>query len=172
MNFTENSHIDKIEDSKKGNDHSYPFIYPNENDQRWISSEFTNNLSKMSETPPTKSKPDNEIIKKKSGSVLVIPITQNVFIQNQLRIVCRATVFTLYTAEAHLVLDEDKPQIAQILGNTQTPNRKYTDFVLVYSLWFFDNWKFVMIPGATFAFASCLTLVICILATLTRYRIS
>lgn len=125
LNFTENSHIDKIEDSRKGNDHSYPFIYPNENDQRWISSEFTNNLSKMTETPPTKSKPDNEIIKKKSGSLLVIPISQSVFIQNQLRIICRATVFTLYTAEAHLVLDEDKPQIAQILGNTQTPNREY-----------------------------------------------
>ncbi|XP_077302008.1 uncharacterized protein LOC143922575 [Arctopsyche grandis] len=130
INLTRKTHKDheKVVDETKTN--SY---FDKNYGERWISSEFVANDRSLSADPssnlepfPTKSRTDNEIVKKSSESVLVIPIIQEVFIQNQLKIVCRAVVFSLYSAEAQLILDEDRPQIAQILGNTQNSNGSTT----------------------------------------------
>lgn len=65
------------------------------------------------------------VVKKSSGSSLVLVISQESFLQGRLTVTCRATVFSLYNAQAHLILEGEKPQIASVLGTRESSSGKY-----------------------------------------------
>lgn len=69
------------------------------------------------------------VVKKSSGSSLVLVISQESFLQGRLTVTCRATVFSLYNAQAHLILEGEKPQIASVLGTRESSSGKLCYFI-------------------------------------------
>lgn len=66
------------------------------------------------------------VVKRSSASSLVLAIGPESFLQGRLTLTCKATVFSLYNAQAHLILDGEKPQIASVLGTRESSSGKDT----------------------------------------------
>lgn len=73
------------------------------------------------------------VVKRSSASSLVLAIGPESFLQGRLTLTCKATVFSLYNAQAHLILDGEKPQIASVLGTRESSSGKH---IVIVRSWF------------------------------------
>lgn len=75
--------------------------------------------------PDPSSAPMEKAVKRSSGSSLVLTVKSESFHLGRLVLTCRATVFSVYKAQAHLRYEGEKPQIASVLGTRESSSGEY-----------------------------------------------